>query len=50
MLGSGFLVYHYLKRMGRDQLRSIEAGGRLSLTAALARFAFRLRGQRGGTN
>ena len=47
MLGSGLMVYTYLKRMGRDQLRSIEGGGRLSVTAALARMAERFRGTRG---
>jgi membrane protein implicated in regulation of membrane protease activity len=48
MLGSGLLVYHYLKRMGRDQLRSYgERGGHFSLTAALARLAERLRRPRG---
>ena len=36
-------VYSYLKRMGRDQLRSIERGGRLSITAALARMTERIR-------
>jgi|SRR6266540_637870 hypothetical protein len=44
MLASGLVVYHYLKKMGRDQLRSHgEKGGRLSITAALARLADRLR-------
>ena len=43
MLASGLVVYHYLKRMGREQLRSLEAGGRLSLTAALGRVAERFR-------
>jgi hypothetical protein len=48
MLGSGLVVYHYLKKMGRDQLRSYgERGGHLSLTAALARMAERLRRPRG---
>ena len=47
MLLSGLVVYHYLKRMGRDQLRSIERGGRLSVTAALARMAERFRRPRG---
>src|SRR5438477_2205171 len=42
MLGSGLIVYHYLKRMGRDQLRSFgQRGGTLSVTAALARLAER---------
>ena len=43
MLGSALTVYSYLKRMGRDQLRSIERGGRLSITAALARMTERIR-------
>jgi len=43
MLVSGLIVYTYLKRMGRDQLRSIERGGRLSITAALARLVERFR-------
>jgi hypothetical protein len=44
MLGSGLVIYHYLKRVGRDQLRSFaERGSRLSLTAALARLAERRR-------
>jgi hypothetical protein len=48
MLASGLLVYHYLKRMGRDQLRvQGERGGHLSVTAALARLAERLRRPRG---
>jgi len=49
MLLSGLLVYQYLKRMGREQLRSHgERGGHLSVTAALARLAERLRRSRGG--
>ena len=48
MLGSTQLVYHHLKRMGRDQLKSFgERGGRVSVTAALARLAERLRRPRG---
>ncbi|MFN2590522.1 MAG: DUF3040 domain-containing protein [Actinomycetota bacterium] len=47
MLGSGLLVYTHLKRMGREQLRSLELGSRLSLTAALARLAERFRRPRG---
>jgi hypothetical protein len=48
MLASALIVYHYLKRMGRDQLRSIErSAGRFSISAALARFAERLRRPRG---
>ena len=48
MLGSALLVYHYLKQMGRDQLRQLERGGRLSITAALARMAERFRRQSPG--
>jgi ABC-type bacteriocin/lantibiotic exporter with double-glycine peptidase domain len=47
MLGSGLLVYHYLKRMSRDQLRARGEAGGLSLAAVLARLAERLRGPRG---
>jgi hypothetical protein len=47
MLVSGLTVYTYLKRMGREQLRTIERGGRLSLTAALARLTERFRRNRG---
>ena len=47
MLGSGLLVYTHLKRMGREQLRSLELGSRLSLTAALARLTERFRRPRG---
>jgi hypothetical protein len=48
MLFSGLVVYHYLKRMGRDQLRSYgERGGHFSVTAALARLTDRLRRSRG---
>ena len=47
MLGAGLLVYTYLKRMGREQLRNLEMGNRLSLTAALARMTERFRRPRG---
>ena len=44
MLGAGLVVYHYLKRMGRDQLRAFaERRGTLSITVALARLAERFR-------
>jgi hypothetical protein len=44
MLASALLIYQYLKRLGRDQLRTYgERAGRLSMTAALARLAERLR-------
>lgn len=46
MFGSALIVYHYLRRMGRDQMR-VEGTGRLSITAALARFAERMRRPRG---
>jgi hypothetical protein len=46
MLASALIVYHYLKQLGREQLSSL-AGGRNSLTAALARLAERMRGNRG---
>jgi hypothetical protein len=50
MLASALVVYHYLKRVGRDQLRSFsERGGHLSITAALARMAERLRRPRGSS-
>lgn len=49
MLGSGLVVYHYLKRMGRDQLRARGEARRLSLSAALARLAERLRRARGSS-
>lgn len=42
MLTSALVVYHYLRRMGTDQIRS-EAG-----RGPLARFAERLRRARGG--
>ena len=48
MLASTLVVYHYLKRIGRDQLRSYaQHGGHFSVTAALARWADRIRRQRG---
>jgi ABC-type bacteriocin/lantibiotic exporter with double-glycine peptidase domain len=46
MLASSLVVYHYLRRMGRDQMR-VEGSNRLSITAALARFAERMRRPRG---
>jgi asparagine N-glycosylation enzyme membrane subunit Stt3 len=46
MFGSALLVYHYLRRMGRDHVR-VEGTGRMSITAALARFAERMRRPRG---
>ncbi len=48
MLVCGLVVYRYLKKMGRDQLRTYgQKGGHLSITAALARLAERLRRPRG---
>ena len=50
MLASGLVIYHHLRRMGRDQLRSHgERGGHLSVTAALARLAERFRRPRGSS-
>jgi hypothetical protein len=50
MLASGLIVYHYLKRMGRDQLRAYgQGGGHLSLTAGLARLTERFRRPRDNT-
>lgn len=47
MLASGLVIYQYLKRIGRDQLRSHGERGGLSMTGALARLAERLRRRRG---
>ena len=48
MLASTLVVYHYLKRIGCDQLRSYaQHSGHFSVTAALARWADRIRRQRG---
>ena len=47
MLLSTFLIYRYLKQMGRDQVRALQQGGRLSLAAILARMSGRFRGQPG---
>jgi hypothetical protein len=50
MLASGLVVYHHLRRMGKDQLRSHgQQGGHFSITAALARLAERLRRPRGSS-
>ncbi|MBI2238177.1 MAG: DUF3040 domain-containing protein [Actinobacteria bacterium] len=48
MLLSALLVYRYLKQLGRDQVRAIQASGRFSLAALLARLSGRFRGQPGG--
>ncbi len=47
MLGSGLIVYHYLKRLGRDQIQTWKADGRFTLTGMLARLAERFRGNQG---
>jgi hypothetical protein len=47
MLFSALLIYRYLKRMGQDQLRSLQRSGRFSLPAFLARLSGRFRGQAG---
>ena len=44
MLVSGLVVYHYLKRLGRDQIQSWKNEGRFTLTGVLARLAERFRG------
>ena len=43
MLSASLFVYHHLRKLGRDQLRSIEGSGRFSVTAALARWTERFR-------
>jgi hypothetical protein len=47
MLFSALLIYRYGKRMGQDQLRSMQrnGSGRFSLPAFLARLSGRFRGQ-----
>jgi hypothetical protein len=47
MLFSALLIYRYLKRMGQDQLRSLQRSGRFSLPAFLARLSGRFRGPSG---
>ena len=47
MLLSGLLVYHYLKRLGREQIQSWKRGNRFSITGLLARMAERFRGPPG---
>jgi membrane protein implicated in regulation of membrane protease activity len=50
MLLSGLVVYHYLKRLGREQIQSWkQGGGRFSLTGMLARMAERFRGPQQGS-
>ena len=43
MLLSGLVIYHYLKRIGRDQL--LARGGRLPIAGWMARLAERFRGR-----
>jgi len=47
MLLSGLIVYHFLKRLGREQIQSWKRGNRFSVTALLARMAERFRGPQG---
>jgi hypothetical protein len=44
MLVSGLVVYHYLTRLGRDQIQTWKNEGRFTLTGVLARIAERFRG------
>ncbi|MGH2685592.1 MAG: DUF3040 domain-containing protein [Actinomycetota bacterium] len=44
MLVSALFVYQQIQRMGRDQIRAVGSGGRLSLPAFLARLSQRFRG------
>jgi hypothetical protein len=46
MLAAALLIYQQFKRLGRDQIRDWSRGGRLSLTAVLARLTERFRGNR----
>jgi hypothetical protein len=43
MVMSVLVIYRYLGQLGRDQLRAMQEGGRLSLTAWIGRMAGRLR-------
>jgi hypothetical protein len=46
MLASSLLIYRYLKALGRDQVRAMQAqSGRFSLAGLLARLAGRFRDQ-----
>lgn len=49
MLLSALVVYHQLRRMGREQAREYERGGRLSVSGLLARLASRFRGPQRGS-
>jgi Protein of unknown function (DUF3040) len=46
MLASTLLIYRQLRLMGQEQVREYSRGGRLSLTAFLARLSERFRGNR----
>jgi hypothetical protein len=43
MVMSALLIYRYLGQLGRDQIRAMQEGGRLSLTGFLGRLAARFR-------
>jgi Flp pilus assembly protein TadB len=43
MVLSALLIYRYLGQLGRDQIRAMQQGGRLSLTGLLGRLAGRFR-------
>jgi hypothetical protein len=43
MVLSALLIYRYLGQLGRDQIRAMQEGGRLSLTGFLGRLAARFR-------
>jgi Protein of unknown function (DUF3040) len=43
MVMSVLVIYRYLGQLGRDQVRAMQEGGRLSLTALIGRMAGRLR-------
>jgi hypothetical protein len=41
MVLSALLIYRYLGQLGRDQIREMQASGRLTLTGVLGRVAAR---------
>src|SRR6266516_3851986 len=43
MVLSALLIYRYLGQLGRDQIRAMQQGGRLSLTGLLGRLSGRFR-------
>jgi hypothetical protein len=43
MLLSALLIYRYLKQLGRDQVRAIQASGRFSIAGILTRLSGRFR-------